>query len=33
MYPQWETWKAVRDKWDPDGVFQSDLGKRLGLSG
>lgn len=33
MYPQWEQWKAVRDTWDPDHVFQSDLGRRLGLSG
>lgn len=31
MYPEWEAWKAVRDEWDPDGVFQSDLGRRLGL--
>jgi decaprenylphospho-beta-D-ribofuranose 2-oxidase len=31
MYPEWEEWKAVRDQWDPDRVFQSDLGKRLGL--
>ncbi len=32
MYPEWEKWKDIRDKWDPDGVFQSDLGRRLGLS-
>ena len=31
MYPEWQEWKAVRDEWDPDGVFQSDLGRRLGL--
>jgi len=31
MYPGWEAWKAVRDAWDPRGIFQSDLGKRLGL--
>lgn len=31
MYPEWEAWKAVRDEWDPKGVFSSDLGKRLGL--
>ncbi|MFW5968959.1 MAG: FAD-binding protein [Persicimonas sp.] len=31
MYPEWEEWKAVRDRWDPEGVFASDLGKRLGL--
>ena len=33
MYPEWASWKAIRDKWDPDHVFQSDLGRRLGLSG
>ena len=33
MYPKWDEWKAVRDKWDPDMVFQSDLGLRLGLVG
>jgi decaprenylphospho-beta-D-ribofuranose 2-oxidase len=33
MYPEWEAWKAVRDRWDPDHVFQSALGQRLGLSG
>ena len=31
MYPEWEKWKAVRDAWDPEHVFQSDLGRRLGL--
>ncbi|MCB9734824.1 MAG: FAD-binding oxidoreductase [Deltaproteobacteria bacterium] len=31
MYPEWEAWKAVRDRWDPQGVFRSELGKRLGL--
>ena len=33
MYPTWEEWKAVRDAWDPGHVFQSALGRRLGLSG
>lgn len=33
MYPEWQEWKAVRDAWDPDHRFQSDLGRRLGLSG
>lgn len=33
MYPDWSAWKAVRDRWDPDHVFQSSLGQRLGLSG
>lgn len=31
MYPEWEKWKAVRDRWDPDRIFQSELGRRLGL--
>jgi len=33
MYPEWTEWKAVRDAWDPNHVFQSALGRRLGLSG
>ncbi len=33
MYPKWEEWKLVRDMWDPECVFQSDLAKRLGLVG
>ena len=31
MYPEWEQWKAVRDRWDPDAVFQSELSRRLEL--
>lgn len=31
MYPEWEKWKAVRDEWDPDYVFRSELGRRLEL--
>lgn len=31
MYPDWERWRAVRDRWDPEGVFQSALARRLGL--
>jgi decaprenylphospho-beta-D-ribofuranose 2-oxidase len=31
MYPEWERWKEVRDQWDPQGVFSSTLGQRLGL--
>ncbi len=31
MYPQLESWRAVRRRLDPRGVFQSDLGRRLGL--
>lgn len=33
MYPRWEQWKAVRDRWDPKHVFRSEQGMRLGLSG
>jgi decaprenylphospho-beta-D-ribofuranose 2-oxidase len=33
MYPGWEAWRATRDRLDPGGVFQSELGRRLGLSG
>jgi decaprenylphospho-beta-D-ribofuranose 2-oxidase len=33
MYPDWERWKSVRDAVDPDGIFQSELGRRLGLVG
>ena len=33
MYPEWEAWKAVRDRLDPHHLFQSELGRRLGLSG
>jgi len=33
MYPDWSRWKEVRDAADPDQVFQSDLGRRLGLVG
>lgn len=31
MYPDLPAWKAVRARVDPDGVLQSDLGRRLGL--
>lgn len=31
MYPEWTDWKQVRDTYDPEGVFRSDLGERLGL--
>ena len=30
-YPRLEEWKAIRDELDPHGVWQSDLGRRLGL--
>lgn len=31
MYPRLDEWRAVRDRVDPRGVIQSDLGRRLGL--
>lgn len=30
-YPRLAEWQAVRNSVDPDGVWQSDLGRRLGL--
>ncbi len=31
MYPALDRWLAVKAKYDPDGVFTSDLGRRVGL--
>lgn len=31
MYPRLDEWRAVRDAADPDGVFVSDLARRLHL--
>jgi decaprenylphospho-beta-D-ribofuranose 2-oxidase len=31
MYPRLDEWRAARDRVDPGGVMQSDLGRRLGL--
>lgn len=33
MYPRIDDWRAVRDRFDPDGVMQSDLDRRLDLTG
>jgi FAD/FMN-containing dehydrogenase len=31
MYPRFSEWRAVRDKWDPCGLFASSMSRRLGL--
>ena len=31
MYPALERWLAIKAKYDPQGVFTSDLGRRVGL--
>ncbi len=31
MYPQLDRWLEIKDRYDPDGVFTSDLGRRVGL--
>jgi decaprenylphospho-beta-D-ribofuranose 2-oxidase len=31
MYPALDRWLAIKAKYDPDGVFVSDLGRRVGL--
>ncbi|NII25539.1 FAD-binding oxidoreductase [Pseudoflavitalea sp. X16] len=33
MYPQYEEWVAVKRKYDPEGKFSSNIGRRLGLIG
>ncbi|MEW6516438.1 MAG: FAD-binding oxidoreductase [candidate division FCPU426 bacterium] len=33
MYPRLKEWKRARAKYDPQGVFASDMGRRLGLVG
>jgi FAD/FMN-containing dehydrogenase len=32
MYPALERWLAIKAKYDPEGVFTSDLGRRVGLA-
>lgn len=31
MYPQYDQWLAIKRKYDPENVFTSDIGRRLGL--
>ncbi|MBU45723.1 MAG: FAD-linked oxidase [Spirochaetaceae bacterium] len=31
MYPELDAWKKVKKKYDPKNMFQSDIGRRLGL--
>ena len=31
MYSQLEDWKKIKRKYDPQNMFQSDIGRRLGL--
>ena len=31
MYPEWTRWRDVKERYDPNNVFQSALGQRLGL--
>ena len=33
MYPQVESWLAIKQKYDPHGIFTSNLGRRLGIAG
>jgi decaprenylphospho-beta-D-ribofuranose 2-oxidase len=33
MYPRLDEWRAVKQLVDPTGIFQSDLSRRLGLTG
>jgi decaprenylphospho-beta-D-ribofuranose 2-oxidase len=31
MYPALDRWLALKARYDPSGVFTSDLGRRVGL--
>ncbi|TWF92602.1 decaprenylphospho-beta-D-ribofuranose 2-oxidase [Saccharopolyspora dendranthemae] len=32
MYPRLDEWRQIRDSADPDGIFASDLSRRLGIT-
>ena len=32
MYPEWQEWLEVKEKWDPQGLFRSTMSERLGLT-
>jgi decaprenylphospho-beta-D-ribofuranose 2-oxidase len=32
MYPQYTEWLAIKRKYDPNNVFNSNISRRLGLN-
>jgi decaprenylphospho-beta-D-ribofuranose 2-oxidase len=33
MYPDWQRWRALKERYDPEALFRSSLSERLGLTG